>query len=201
MTNPRKKRPIAARGLTQVQIAERVGCAQSTVSRAVARGDLAPLADGSFPPAAVDVLWSSLQYERRRSPREPMARAPEPPEETFALTAAELAEIVARVPASAHAAAKVGPEDEHGEDCPPEFEACVELEHWVRELLGIFAIGDPAGPSQLEVLRALAVALAARTTMCGRGYGHEAQTLWRAVAALASVNTTTTSPRSGTKET
>lgn len=199
-----KRSSSPSEGLSQAQLAERVGCAQSTVSRAVARGDLRPLGDGRFPAAAVDVLWKSLQYERRHHPRKVGGAATDAPaDEKFDLTAAELEELVAAVPASASAAAQV--EDDEEQDGPPyrrgpELEACHEVENYVRELLGSFTFGDSSGPTPLDVLRALAVAFAARASMCGRAHRELARALWRAVAALASASSTTSGARRHTKE-
>jgi len=43
-------------GLTQEEVAKRVGCGQSTVWRAIARGDIAPIANGRLPESAVDTM-------------------------------------------------------------------------------------------------------------------------------------------------
>jgi transcriptional regulator with XRE-family HTH domain len=43
-------------GLSQEEIARRVGCSQSTVGRAIARGDIHPLTNGRLPESAVEVL-------------------------------------------------------------------------------------------------------------------------------------------------
>jgi transposase len=43
-------------GLTQEEVAKRVGCAASTVWRAIARGDLEPLPGGRLPESAVEIM-------------------------------------------------------------------------------------------------------------------------------------------------
>src|ERR1043166_7931559 len=66
-----KKKP-KLEGLSQEQLAERVGCAQSTVSRAAARGDIRPLSNGRFAESAVEILRSlrSTEEEDREEIRE-----------------------------------------------------------------------------------------------------------------------------------
>ena len=43
-------------GYTQEEVANKVGCSQSSVSRAVARGDIVPLANGLLSESAIDTM-------------------------------------------------------------------------------------------------------------------------------------------------
>lgn len=54
-------------GLTQDELARRVGCSQSTVWRAIARGDLEPLPNGRLPEEAVEIMRRNRQEDERRS--------------------------------------------------------------------------------------------------------------------------------------
>jgi transposase len=52
-------------GLSQEQVALRVGCSQSTVSRAIARGDICTLSNGRLPESAVAVLRALREDDER----------------------------------------------------------------------------------------------------------------------------------------
>lgn len=55
---------VEPEGLTQQQVADLVGCAQSTVSKAIKRGDIETLANGRLPESSVEAiraLWRDDQ--------------------------------------------------------------------------------------------------------------------------------------------
>jgi hypothetical protein len=54
-------------GLKQEEVARRAGCAQSTVSRAVARGDIVPLTNGRLPESAIDILRKLRKEDEKAS--------------------------------------------------------------------------------------------------------------------------------------
>jgi len=67
-TRPPKKRAnteqVEPEGLTQEQVARIVGCSQSTVSRAIKRGDVDTLTNGRLPESAIETLralWADDQ--------------------------------------------------------------------------------------------------------------------------------------------
>lgn len=57
----KKTEKVEPEGFSQEQVARIVGCAQSTVSRAIRRGDVDTLANGRLPESAIEVIrmqWS-----------------------------------------------------------------------------------------------------------------------------------------------
>lgn len=61
----RKKPPKEPKveGLTQLEVATRSGCSQSTISRAIARGDIEVLPSGRVPESAVEIMRAQRAQE------------------------------------------------------------------------------------------------------------------------------------------